>query len=51
MDIVINNLNFNSKHHDECKSAVKLIPLVTTFNLFLLEVVQKWQHCQLCVLQ
>ena len=46
MDILLNLLNFNSKHHDKCKVELKCIPLVTTSNLFSLEVVQK---CQLCV--
>ena len=36
----IRQLNFNSKHYDKCKFALKLIPLVTTFNLLSLEVVQ-----------
>ena len=41
MDIVNSHLNFNSKHHDKCKLALKLIPLATTTNAFSLEVVQK----------
>ena len=41
MDIVISHLNFNSTHHDKCKFSLILIPLVTTSNLFSLEVVQK----------
>ena len=40
MDIVNNQLNCNSKHHDKCKFASKLIPVLTTSNLFPLEVVQ-----------
>ena len=47
---VVSCLTFNFKHHDKCKLTVKLIPLVTTFNLFPLQVEQKCQHCQLCVL-
>ena len=53
MDIVtcISHSNFNSKHDDKCKFTFTFIPLVTTCNLFPLEVVQKYQHCQLCVLR
>ena len=40
MDIVNNQLNCDSKHYDRCKFASKLIPLLTTSNLFPLEVVQ-----------
>ena len=50
MDIVISYLNFNSKNYDKCRFVVELISLVNTFYLFSLEVVQKCQHCQLCVL-
>ena len=42
----ISHLNFNSKHYDKCKFALKVIPLVTTSNLLSLEVVQKCQHCE-----
>ena len=45
MDIAINHLNFNSRHHDKCGVTLKSIPLVTTSNLFSLEIVQKCQHC------
>ena len=37
-------------NHDKWKSAFKFIHLVYLFNLFPLEVEQKFQHCQLCVL-
>ena len=40
MDIVINYLNFNSRHHDKCQDTLKFIPLGITFNLFSLELVQ-----------
>ena len=50
MDIVNSHLNFNSKHLDKCKFALKLIPIITVSNLFSVEVAQKCQHCQLCVL-
>ena len=32
----------------ECKFALKLFQLLTISNLFPLEVVPKWQRCQLC---
>ena len=51
MDVVINYLYFNLKHHDKCKFTFKLILLIITSNLFSLEVVQKCQHCQLYVLR
>ena len=51
MSTDISHLNFNSKHYDKCEFALKLIPLATTSNLLLLEVVQKRQYCQLCVLR
>ena len=51
LDRGINHFNFNSKHHDKCKFALKLIGLLTVFNLFPLEVVQKCQDRQLCVLR
>ena len=44
MDIIINHFNFNSRHHDKCKTAVIFI---RTSNLFSEEVVQK---CRLCVI-
>ena len=43
----ISHSNFNSKHYDKCKFALKFIPLVTTSNLFSLEVVQRCQNCLL----
>ena len=49
MDIVINHLNFISRHHDKCKVALTFSPLVTTSNIFSLEIEQKRQVCQLCV--
>ena len=39
-EILFTDLNFNLKHYDKWKSAVKLIPLVTTSNLFPFGVVQ-----------
>ena len=50
MDIGINHLDFNSSHHDKYIVALKCGPLVTTYNLFSLEVVQKYQYCQLGIL-
>ena len=46
MDFIFSHLNFNSKHHDKCKIALKLIPLVTVSDLFSLKVLPKCQHCQ-----
>ena len=37
IDIVISHLNFNSRHHDKCKCALKLILLGMTSNLFSLK--------------
>ena len=51
MDRKINHFDYNSKHHDKYKSALKLIALLTIYNSFPLEVVQKYQHCQLYVLR
>ena len=51
MDNVISHFSFNKKHNDKCKFALNFLPLVTTSNLFSLEVVQKCQHCQLFVLR
>ena len=41
----------SSKHHGKCQFALKLIQLSTIANLFPLEVVQKCQCSQLCVLR
>ena len=49
-DREIHHINYNSKHHGKCKFAFKLIRFLTVSNLFTLEVVQKCQRCQLCVL-
>ena len=46
----INHLNLHSRYHDKCKFDLKLIWYSTIFNLFPLEVVQKYQRCQACVL-
>ena len=51
MDIDKSHLNFNSKDHNKCKFAPKLIPLVITSTLFSSEVVQICQHCQCCALR
>ena len=51
MDREICHFNYNSKHHDKCKLAVKLIRHLAVSNLFPLEFVQKCQYCQLCVLR
>ena len=49
-DKKIHHFNFNSKYHDKCKLALKLIQLSTVSNLFPIEIVQKCQHYQLCAL-
>ena len=49
IDKEINHFNLNSKHYVKRKSALKLNRLLTIYNLFPFEVVQKCQHCQLCV--
>ena len=49
-DAVISHINFNSKQHDKCKVALKLIHLATISNLFPFKVEQICQYCQLCVL-
>ena len=51
LDKEINHFSFNSKHYKKCKFTLKLIGLLTVSNLFPLEVVQKCQHCQLCLLR
>ena len=50
LNVVISHINFISKYHGKCKFVEKIIKLVTIPNSFLLEFVQKSQHCQLCVL-
>ena len=51
MGTVISHITFNLKHNDKCKFALTFISLATTSNLFSVEVVQKCQHCQFCVLR
>ena len=41
----------NSKHPSACQFELKWILFSTISNLFRLEVVQKCQYCQLCVLR
>ena len=50
IDTEINLFNLRSKHHDKYKFPLKLIVLLTVYNSFPLEVVQKYQHYQLYVL-
>ena len=50
-DIVISYFKFNSKHHDKYTFVVKLTSLANTSKLCTLEVVQKYQHSQLCLLR
>ena len=40
MNREINDFNYISKHYGKCRSALKLIRLLTVYNLFPLEVVQ-----------
>ena len=49
MDREISHFKYNSKHFDKCKFPLKLIKILTVFITFSSEVVQKCQHCQLCV--
>ena len=51
VDTVISHTYFNSKYHVKCKFASRFIQLVTITKLFVFEIVQKSQHCQLCVLR
>ena len=51
VDTVVIHVYFDSKYDVKCKFASTFIQLVTIINLFLFEVVQKCQHCQLCVLR
>ena len=50
LDKVASYINFKLIHHDRYEFEKTLIQLVADSNLFPLEVVQKWQRCQLCVL-
>ena len=50
-DTFFGHIYFDSKYHAKCKFALKCIQLVTITNLFPYEVVQKWQHCELCTLR
>ena len=50
LDVVISHINFISKQYDKCKFVLELVLLGTIVNLFLLEVVQRCQHCQPCVI-
>ena len=48
---VVSDIYLDSKYHVKCKFASKFIQLVTITTLFPFGVVQKCQHCQLCVLR
>ena len=47
---IISHFNFNSKHHDKCKLALKLL---TTFNYFQFcfhyKLYKNYRHCQFCM--
>ena len=49
-DTVINRINFNSIYHDKFRFVLNLIQLLSISILFSLEVIQKRQCCQVCVL-
>ena len=51
MDRENSQFYYNSTNYGKCESALRLIRLSTVSNLFQFEVVQKYQCCQLCVLQ
>ena len=51
VDTVVSHIYFDSNYHEKCEFASKFIQLVTITNLFPFEVVQKYQHCQLCALK
>ena len=51
LDRKVNHFNFSSKYQSKCKLALKLIRLSTVSNIFLLEVVQTSQRCQLCAIK
>ena len=51
VDTVVSYTYPDSKYHVKGKFTLAFIQLATITNLFPLEVVQKCQHCQLCVLR
>ena len=51
VDTIISYTYPDSRYHVKCKFASEFILLITITNLFPFKVVQKCQHCQLCVLR
>ena len=51
LDSEICDINYNSKYYGKFKFTLKLIRLLTVCNWYPLEVEQKCQHWQLCVLR
>ena len=51
VDTVVIYVYCDSKYDAKCKFSLTFSQLVTITNLFLFEVEQKCQHCQLCVLR
>ena len=49
VDTVVSRVYFDPNYHEKCEFVSKFIQLVIVTNLFPFEVVQKFQHCQLCV--
>ena len=49
----ISHFNYNLEHFDNCKCSLKMIMLLTVYNVFPFndKVAQKSQNCQLCVLR
>ena len=51
LNATISHINIILKYHHKCKFAWTFIQFSTNSNIFPLEIVQKWQHCQLYVLR
>ena len=49
-DASISHIYIILEHRDKCKLVGKFIQFLINANSIPLEIVQKWQHCQLCVL-
>ena len=50
LDVVISQINFISKDHDECKFVLTFIQLLM-IPILSIKSCTKWQCCQLCVLR
>ena len=51
VDTVVSHIYFGSKYDVKCKFASTFIHLVTIANLFPLEIAERCQYYQLCVLR